>query len=537
MTATVDIHGYALPAGLARVWQDAVSSAGIGDFSAAAGCMQRILEAQPDFVPAMVQAAYFLLAQDRYREARRLALDAATNPARSPEAAFEIARLLRLFEEIETVDSVVRHQDWSTCRSARLLVELAAQVAPLGLYDATTHLLDHAERLEPGTPAVATLRGTVSAVRGDKPAAGQWYRRALEASAGTLPQVHWLQSLSSSPDPAAAIREIHAARRQVMPGGEGEAYLDFALHNVCHAAGEFGESWDALQRGCRTKRRLESYDAEAQRAVFDLLHGTGPEKAAGVSAAAAGGRPQDPDPGLVFIVGMHRSGTTLLERMLAGHPDIRDGGETNVFPASLRLAADHYAPGVLDAGIVRRLGRADLGEAGGAFRRYARWRAAGRGWLTEKLPSNFLNVGFILRALPEARILHMRRDPIDTCFSNLRTYFSGAAAYSYDQGELADFYLRYRRLMDHWHDRAPGRILDVDYELLVQAPEPQARRIAAFCGFGYVDGMLQVDRAGGSVATASIGSVRAGILKDRGGAWKPYAAQLQPMLDALSTID
>lgn len=141
--------------------------------------------------------------------------------------------------------------------------------------------------------------------------------------------------------------------------------------------------------------------------------------------------------------------------------------------------------------------------------------------MTEKLPSNFLLLGHILEALPEARILHMRRDPMDTCFSNLRTCFDGAARYSYDQRSLGDYHLRYRSLMQHWHEVAPGRILDVDYAALVDRPEAEARRIAAFCGLDFNDAMLAVDRAGGATATASVGHARQGILKDRGGAWRP----------------
>lgn len=531
VTDTVDVYGFALRADMATHWQHAATLAQGGNPAAAAVAMQKILVAQPEFVPAMLQSAYFLLANDRYRDAHALALQASQSPGGSLELAFEIVKLLRLFEEIEAIETVVERQDWSNCQSGQLLVQLVAQIAPLGLYAQATRLLDLADGIEPDMPAVATLRGTISTVQGDRHAATASYRRALESSNEALPHVHWLMSLSSGEDPAALIAAIHRARQQVAPGGEGEAYLSFALHNACHAAGLYEESWEALDRGCQLKRRMEPYDRAAQQAVFEMLHDIDPADVD--SHATASGQA----PGLIFIVGMHRSGTTLLERMLAGQGQIADGGESNVFPASLRQVADHYTAGVLDAEIVRRLVGANLAEAGDAFRRYARWRAAGRRWLTEKLPSNFLNLGFILRALPEARILHMRRDPVDTCFSNLRTFFSGAAAYSYDQGDLADFHRQYQALMRHWHARAPGRIFEVDYAALVGEPELQARRIAGFCGVDYVPDMLQVDRAGGAVATASIGSVRAGILKDRSGAWKPYAEQLQPLLLALQTAD
>ena len=170
---------------------------------------------------------------------------------------------------------------------------------------------------------------------------------------------------------------------------------------------------------------------------------------------------------------------------------------------------------------------------GEQFLAYARWRANGRRWFTEKLPSNFLNLGFILQALPDAVVLHMRRDPIDTCFSNLRTFFSQAAPYSYDQSELADYFLQYVELMRHWHAQFPGRILDVDYGEFVADPETHAKMVMSFCGLEYEAEALDVRKSRGFTATASVASVRQGILKDRGAVWTNYQSHLQPLLRGL----
>lgn len=138
---------------------------------------------------------------------------------------------------------------------------------------------------------------------------------------------------------------------------------------------------------------------------------------------------------------------------------------------------------------------ANFGEVADGYRRAARWLARGHPFFTEKLPSNFLQAGFIAHALPHARILHLVRDPVGTCFSNLRTLFSEAVPYSYDQYDLADFYAGYRRLMRHWHAVLPGRVLDVEYDALVRDPEGEARRIAAFCGLEFEPAMVDVGRA------------------------------------------
>ncbi|TAK56486.1 MAG: sulfotransferase, partial [Gammaproteobacteria bacterium] len=146
----------------------------------------------------------------------------------------------------------------------------------------------------------------------------------------------------------------------------------------------------------------------------------------------------------------------------------------------------------------------------------------------------FLNLAFIGAALPRARVLHVVRDPVDTCFSALREYFSAdACPFSYDQRELAGYYRLYQRLMAHWHERLPGRILDVGYESLVDEPEMTLRRVASHCGFEFEPAMLQTTASARGVATASAVQVR-GARERRSALWRPYEASLQPLLQGLA---
>jgi tetratricopeptide (TPR) repeat protein len=530
MAEAVDVYGYPLRAELAKAWQRAVSLAAGGDVPGAAKVMQAILHEEPGFVPAMVQGAHLLLAADRYRDAHAMTLAASRAAPAAHELAYEILALLRRLEEHAEAARMVAAHDWSGCGSAGLLLRAAAQLAEIGLYDAARTLLDLAERRDAGLAAIHSLRGTITLVDGDMAGARTHFRRSLQLDPEGLPQVRWMQSMHlAGEDPMAHAVELRQALRTAAPGTEGEAYLAFGLHNALHAAASYDEAWDALQRGCQAKRRVEPYQRTRQLDLFRKLGGmTLPPASTATGARTGSGM------GLIFIVGMHRSGTTLLERVLAGHDGVADGGETYVFTACLRHAADHYCQGVIDAALVDRLDAAALAAAGERFREYARWRASGKAWLTEKLPSNFLNLGFILQALPEARVLHMRRDPMDTCFSNLRTYFGSAAAYSYEQRELAEYFRHYQALMRHWHAQAPGRILDVDYAAFVAEPEAQARRVVEFCGIEFQAEALAVEHGRGRVATASLADVRGGIRKDRGGVWRHYGANLQPLREALA---
>lgn len=490
----------------------------------------RLVEWVPGDAAARVQAAHVLLREDRYRQAHALTLDAAHVVAQplAPEAAVQIGRLLRRFEESRRLQALFVATDWNTSRSAQLLTEAARLLMTGGLHAEALTMVDRAIAVDCAYPHAHYLRGAMLAAVGEAGRACESLQRA-SSLAPTAAHVHWMlswqQAVAGREQAEAALARIRPLLARSAPGSEARAYLAYAAHNHLHRLQRYDLSWEALESGMQAKTRSTPYDARVQQ-LFEALHAL-------PLPSLAEAAPRDGDPRPIFIIGMHRSGTTLLERLLAGHSTVTDGGETYTFTAQICQATDHHCAGVIDAVALARLDSVDWQSVGEGFRTYARWRAGGRAALTEKLPSNFLNIGLIARALPEARFLHMRRDPMDTCFSNLRTFFGHAATYSYDQQQLAGYFLQYRGLMTHWHEQLPGRILDIDYAALVEDPEAQMRRAMTFCKLDFEPDAMDVARHGGSVATASMADVRSGISKDRGGAWKPYAAHLQPLIDAL----
>src|SRR5690606_42091159 len=187
-----------------------------------------------------------------------------------------------------------------------------------------------------------------------------------------------------------------------------------------------------------------------------------------------------------------------LERSLGGAPEVADAGELRRFGYQARVLAGRPGPPPPDLALLQALEARDLAGLGRRYLAQTRWRAGGKRYYTDKLPANFVWLGHIARALPQARFLHLVREPMDVCFSNLKELFANAYPHSYDQVEMAGHFRRYHRLMPHWRQAFPGRVLDVEYQARVTDPERQARRGVEFLGLPWTPGVAAIERREGA---------------------------------------
>lgn len=239
----------------------------------------------------------------------------------------------------------------------------------------------------------------------------------------------------------------------------------------------------------------------------------------------------------IFIVGLPRSGTTLLDRMLSSHSQVVSAGEINDFRRQLRWMTDVPPSGVQGMlAAQRRSTDIDFAELGARYLEQTQWRAQGRRFYIDKLPINVRMVHLIRRALPQAPILHMVRAPMDVCFSNFKAMLGPASAYSYDMHTLAHYYEQYLRLTHHWHTSMPGAMLDVSYASLVSEPAITLRRVLQHCGLAVEEGCLHPERNAAPVATPSSAQVREPIHQRTLGEWRHYARQLEPLRLALEDL-
>lgn len=473
----------------------------------------------------LLEASYALSSEGEYVSARTAALLALATGVRNTKVLPDMAARLRTFNEAGLLLELIKGAGPVDRLPIPVLLAFAAQLSYLNCQQEALRMVDEARRADPDYPPTLLARGQILTYLGrlDEAAASI---EACITRAPEIAQAHWflahVRKASSEHNQVARLRR--GLGRPALPPNE-RASLAFALHKELDDLGDHDSAWQAVEVACKAKRSTLKYTPSESRALVDALV----RQPAAAPLAMADRPARTP----IFIVGMHRSGTTLLEQLLDASQDVAGIGELYDFTSAMRHATDHHCRGVIDQAIVQRASGVDLHAVGRTYLEGVEWRLGGAPFFTDKLPSNFLNVGFICRALPHARILHMVRDPVETCFSNLREMFSDANPYSYDQAELADYFIQYRRLMTHWHAAYPGRVLDVSYEALTRDPEAVMRGVADFCGIGFVEGMKDPRSSGRAVATASAVQVREGVVRRAVPKWHPYAERLKPLASAL----
>jgi hypothetical protein len=274
--------------------------------------------------------------------------------------------------------------------------------------------------------------------------------------------------------------------------------------------------------GNRMKRSTFPYDANATSAWMSRIAETftAPVMKRLGGAGVASSMP-------IFVLGMPRSGTTLIEQIIASHPAVQGAGELPFLQTLVNGLPDYPAG-------VPSLSKADMTALGQAYLDKLAPLAHGKPHVIDKMPANFLHAGMIALMLPGAKIVHCRRDPVDTCLSCYTKMFSAEQLFAYDLIELGQFHRDYQTLMAHWRKVLPAdRFIEVDYEAVVADVEGEARRLIEFIGLPWDEACVRFYQNQRVVKTASLNQVRQPIYTSSMGRWKPYAAHLKPLLDVL----
>ena len=380
--------------------------------------------------------------------------------------------------------------------------------------------LREALRLNPRyLPALLNL-GNLHEDRGQRSEARSCYERALALAPDDGEALARLANVSvfgDASDPL--IARLQAALERPDLAAAQKAAVAFALGRALDSAGAYAAAFAAYARANACSRTAfgaaARYDRAAQERFIDRIIAAFPHPPPSAPSSQA-------KPAPVFICGMFRSGSTLTEQILAGHPRITAGGELAFLP---RLVQQRLAPFPEAAG---HLAADAAVELAGEYRAMLSRTFPGADIVTDKRPDNFLYLGMIKRLFPDAKIVHTTRHPLDNILSIYFLHLDPSMSYALDLEDAAHHYREYRRLMRHWKALFGDDILDLSYDSLVRDPEAEVRQLLAFLGLDWSDACLAFQARENAVKTASVWQVREPLYQRASGRWRHYATQLAP---------
>jgi tetratricopeptide (TPR) repeat protein len=391
-------------------------------------------------------------------------------------------------------------------------------------------LLYRALELTPGDPGLLHAAALSHFFLNETAQADALLARMLEIDPGNGSAWHVRSQLSTQTQAANHIAELRSLLARPQSHDVDRMLASFALAKELEDVGEFAQSFEVLLQANRIKRATLTYDVMSD--ARDMQNVAAHYSAQAMQALRGGDETEGP----IFIVGMPRTGTTLVERILGSHSQVTSVGEAVDFPMEMAASAraTHARLGLTDPDLLRASLQMDFGELGRRYLAAVRQLSGGQRYTIDKLPFNFRYCGLIHKALPKAAIVHLTRDPLDTCYAVFKTNFLNAYHFSYRLDEVAEYFVAYRRMMDHWHAVMPGVILDVRYEDLVADPEAQCRRLLAHCGLPWEDQVLDFHRSTKASTTASTAQVRRPIYRSSVQKWRHFTRELQPVLNRLA---
>lgn len=506
---------------LNRHWQRARTYLRSWQLPAARAQFESLQRLAPTDVRTCLLGAVLAWHGDHVRESAARALDAATRvPDDAGLLAATVEALLQAGESA-AAHTLLSHPAWQNANDVEALTAYAGFLQDFNQPAAALAVLDRLAVLQPGNAALQLFRGQQLEYLGRLDEAEACYLDCLRRDPGCGRAAYWLARL-----PHAALRHdlqpiIETGLQAATRGTLMHAAFEFARYHAHETHGQYGEAWDALARGNAEMRAAcapagGSQGVEMQRFVASLaLHPpVAPARAA-----------DSPCP--IFIVGLPRSGTTLLERMLSNHSQVATAGERVDFGNALLWGADTRL--LFGEAFLSRVPNLDWPQVGQHYLAQVGWQARGKPYLIDKRPTNWTIAGLIHCALPQARIINVVRDAMDVSFGNWRALFGDAYPWVYGFADLARQHHDYIATMRHWHARFPGAILDVAYADLVQDPAATLHRVFDFCGLPWEAGCEDPRRNASPVTTLSSAQVRGPIDTHGIGRWRRYAMQLEPL--------
>lgn len=440
--------------------------------------------------------------------------------------------------EAEHANQAARHGSWQEAWEiiqrlkqrpglhARQYSIIASVLSTIGDFSGAYEYARLAVRNQPDLPGALYNLGTVARYLGKFTEADAAFERLLEISPHDSLALASLVSFHKATPETNYIATLQEAARQTPTPSEDAGRIHHSLFKQFDELGRKDEAWDALQRGSDYAGSVFSFDFREKATRTDALMRTYPDPQSTIrtiTQAPVGPRP-------IFIFGLPRSGTTLTERILASHSQVASYGEAPAIVRSLRIALDEKTGKHATATDVAGTAQLDWDRVAEIYLANLRFLDTGKPFFAEKTPHNYEYAGPMALAFPDAPLIHVMRNPMDSLFGAYRLQFGeGGYHWSYSLDDLAAYYRDYRRIMAHWKTVLGDRMLLVRLEEIVDDTEPTVRRILAHARLPFEEQCLTPETSEGGVSSASSSQVRQPINRQGIGRWRRYAEQLEPL--------
>ena len=500
-------------------------------FAEAEKIYRRILARHPDNVSAMRLWAALGVRQKQYADAEVLLKQAVEL---APDFALAWADLwIVQFEQEKSEDAI---------KSAKRLINLEPRRANGHLLLGSAHMsaghhqdalesYDNALEITPDHVGAWCGKGNVSRTIGDQDGAISAFRKSIKANP-LFAEAYWnLANLKTFRFEDSEVDDMLALVGDERIPNEGQVQLNNALGLEFDGRKEYDRAFEFIDRGNKLRREREFYDRVQNEEMIDMSI-----EAFSRQFLEDNYGHGDPEPAPIFIVGLPRSGSTLLEQILSSHSKVDGTHELRDLALTIRSNREMSGRGAKYPKSVANIDQDGFKCLGSEYIERTLRHRGGRPFFTDKNPNNHVHVGLLHLILPNAKIINARRHPLDSCLGSYKQLFAEGQSFSYDLVELGEHFLQYQRLMDHWHEVLPGKVLDVQYEEVVADLEGQVRRILEYCELGWEDTCLRFHETSRPVKSASSEQVRRPIYSSSVNTWRHYERHLGALIEVLEPL-
>ena len=504
-----------------------------GQLEEAEKLYRQVLKNNPDNVDAMRMLAMVAATLKRFDDAERLLRRAVGIAPDFLAAVIDLGRILKEQDRFEEAIGYFKKAIEINPNNPQTHFLLAGAYAPAALNQEAVKEYQRTLELSPRHPGALLGLGNALKTIGRLDEAVNAYHDCISVKPNNG-ETYW--SLANLKTYRFSDEQLQEMENRIEDGtgttDKSEVNFLFALGKAYDDRHDYDRAWHYYERGNDKQRMLVQYDPVHTETINDAIIDVF-DRALFEEKSGSG----HPDPAPIFILGLPRSGSTLIEQVLASHSQVEG---TSELPYLGRVATSlnrNRPDGINYPEAVRELAPENLAALGEDYIRYAQLhRTEGKPFFVDKMPNNFPTIGFLHLILPDAKIIDARRHPLDACVGNFRQHYARGQTFAYDLTDIGEYYLQYQRMMDHWHEVLPGRILTVQYEEVVTDFDNQVRRILEYCRLPWEEDCIRFYETERPVRTASSEQVRQPIYTGALNFWRNYETHLDELVEILEPI-